>query len=727
MRDSAAPAVDEELLGSLPPARDFGTTRRVLVALLLASVVLPGICVGLYAYFDYQRRQADALDAVDRLARVAEENAVKVLDLNREMSSRIVEILGDLDESGTRQRQAILHARLNAMAGTLPQVAAVSVFSADGDLVANSRWYPVPDISIQRRDDFQTARDHRPAMYFSLPMFGAVAQTDVFNTAIARTGSDGEFLGVVSVALRRSYFRDFYRQLVGNNPDLTVGLYRSDANLLVRYPAAGDSIVIPADNPFVLAIRRNLREGHVSTRSAIDGRSKTVAFRKLAHYPLYVTASFDVASVFAGWWKHDLLIALLALVPCIGIWLLIGFSLYRLRQEQIAWESWRSEAVLRADAEATSRQLRRMGALGNLVASVAHDFNNLLMVVFSNMELARRKGYAGVQAEVQAVERAATTASELSRKLLSVARKKPAQNEHLRLCDWFAGAVPLVQAAAGPKVRCSFTIPDNLWDIVVDQAELESSLINIAGNARDAMPEGGTFTVRCRNVSVANDEPVPKGEYVVVTCSDDGVGMSDAVARRAFDALFTTKESGAGTGLGLAQVLAMCEQAGGTARLRSEAAKGTDVLLYLPRAEAPDTAPTPSITASTGLDRHESRASGTVLLVEDNEEVAAGLTAVLEVLGYEVRFASNGDEAIALLQQGQVFNLILSDVQMPGEHSGLDVAEFVRKQWPSQPLALMTGYAGELERAKQLNVPILLKPFSASDLEGLMDGALGSR
>ncbi len=679
------------------------------------------LCIGLYAYFDYQRRQADSLDAVNRLARVAEENAVKVLDLNREMTSRIVEILGDLDETQTREQQATLHARLDAMAGRLPQVAAVSVFSTDGDLVASSRWYPVPDISILQRADFRAARDRPQTTYFSLPMFGAVAQTDVFNTATSRMGTNGEFLGVVAVALRRAYFRDFYRQLVGNNPDLTVGLYRSDANLLVRYPAAGDGIVIPENNPFVSIFRQNLQQGHVRTTSAIDGRDKTVAFRRLTDYPLYVTVSFDVSSVLADWWKHDLLVALLVLGPCVGIWSLIGFSIYRLKLEQSAWENWKSEAALRVDAEARSRQLRRVGALGNLVASVAHDFNNLLMVVFSNMELARRKGYSGVQAEVHAVEHAASTASELSRKLLSVARKNPLKKERVQLSQWLPGAMALVKAAVGPVVSASFDAPDDLRPIVVDRAELEASLINIAVNARDAMPEGGEFVVRCRNESVTEERTVDRGEYVVVSCSDNGVGMSDSVAQRAFETLFSTKEVGSGTGLGLAQVLSMCEQAGGTARIRTQLGSGTEVLLYLPVADAPEVAPASTEQPRLGI--HDSSSWQSVLLVEDNEEVAAGLAAVLQLLGFEVKRANSGDDALALLHQGQKFDIILSDIQMPGIHSGLDLAELVKKQWPSQPLALMTGYAGELERGKHLGVPILLKPFSPADLQSLMGSA----
>ncbi|MFM0480592.1 ATP-binding protein [Paraburkholderia strydomiana] len=717
MQESPALIDDDENTAS-PPSRDFRTTRRVLIATLIASVLLPVICLGLYSYFDYQRRQADALDTIDRLTRVAEENAVKVLDLNREMTSRIAEMLGDLDEGATRQRQEDLYRRLCAMAGRLPQVAAISVFSADGDLVANSRYYPVPEISIYQRADFQAARDHRPATYFSLPLHGAVAQTDVFNTVASRMSDSGEFLGVISVALRRSYFEDFYRQLAGNDPHLTIGLYRSDANILVRYPRAQDNVVIPKNTPFAAAFRQDLPEGHVHMRSSVDGRNKTIAFRRLTDYPLYVSAGFDVSQVFAEWWKHDLLVALLTLVPCLGVWLLIGFSLYRLRLEQTAWESWQKEAALRANAEATSRQLRRMGALGNLVANVAHDFNNLLMVVASNMELARRKGYTAVQQEVHAVERAATTASVLSRKLLSVARKKPMLKEHVQLFTWLPDTMTLLQTAVGSGVACSVVMAPDLWDIAVDKAELESALINIAANSKDAMPKGGTFAIRCENVSI-DDESIGIGDFVVVTCADNGTGMQAVVARRAFETLFTTKQQGAGTGLGLAQVLAMCEQAGGTARIRTEPGKGTEVSLYLPRSEAVHAAETP--LAGALLPDAVKSSARSVLLIEDNEDVAAGLSAVFLVLGWNVRHELTGDDALAVLETGKTFDLIVSDIQMPGKHNGLDIAEHVKARWPEQRFVLMTGYADEMERGKRLGYPILSKPFSVRELEALTD------
>jgi CheY-like chemotaxis protein len=258
-----------------------------------------------------------------------------------------------------------------------------------------------------------------------------------------------------------------------------------------------------------------------------------------------------------------------------------------------------------------------------------------------------------------------------------------------------------------------------IWSTYVDPTELQSALINLAVNAKDAMPNGGDFTIRCENVTLDDArQSLRPGEYVVIACSDSGVGMPSAVAQRAFEPLFTTKAASAGTGLGLAQVMAMCEQAGGTARVVSAEGEGSSVSLFLPRAlgeaDAKATvapAQTPAVTETI---------QGSVLLVEDNEEVAAGLSAVLEVFGWKSRHELTGDAALVVLDDGERFDLILSDIQMPGINNGIDVAEKVRRRWPTQAIALMTGYADEFERAKNAGVTILSKPFNIDDLQALL-------
>ena len=453
----------------------------------------------------------------------------------------------------------------------------------------------------------------------------------------------------------------------------------------------------------------------------VDGVERILSFRRVGDYPLYVASGYATTAILKEWRSHFVVLASLSLVPCLGLWSLILFSLRQLRTEQAAWEHWRDEWIKRESAEASSRQLRRMGALGNLVASVAHDFNNLLMVVSANVELATRKNCTNVHREVAAVKRATVGAEGLARRLMSVARKQPLKLELLDLPAWLPSATSIIQTALTEKIEFRLHVAPDTWRVKVDVTELESAIMNIAVNARDAMPDGGVFSVQCRNISITRAEKaLPVGEYVMIALSDNGHGMSPSAKQHAFEPLFTTKAHGAGTGLGLAQVIATCEQSGGTAKLESEPGEGTTLFLYLPRysgMEVTEEPPLPGpVPAATPASDH-------VLIVEDNEEVAAGLCAVLEVLGCTARHERTADEALDVLVSGAVFDFILSDVQMPGKMSGIDLAEKVRSMWPAQKFALMTGYADEIERAKLGGIVILAKPFNIDELRALLSSS----
>ncbi|WCM24754.1 response regulator [Paraburkholderia bryophila] len=700
------------------PSRNFAATRRMLLIVLAVSIVFPLACLTGYGYFDYQRRIADSNDMIDRLARVTEEQAVKVLDLNQQMASRIVDLLGNEDDAQVRAHDAQLHDRLREIGGDFPQVSSIYLLGAKGDLLVSSLAYPAPTMSNAQRDDFIAAKAMRPQPYFSLPIFGPVSRTNVFTTSTGRSGVDGQFLGEVSVALRNDYFLRFYRELTNGDPSLALGLYRQDGNLLVRYPQWPPGSKPTSQSAFTEALRDKQLFGHVRLHSTVDGVERLLAFRRVGDYPLYVMSAYATESIGVAWRRHFIMIAALTAVPCIAIWLLVFYSLRQLEGERRAWERWQGEVAMRLSAEASSRQLQRMSALGNLVANVAHDFNNLLMVVAANTELARLKRYNNLEKEVLAVERATATAESLTRRLLSVARKQPLKQEAVDLANWLPAAAPLIDAALGDNVELALNMVDNVWQVLADPTDLEFAIMNLAVNARDAMPRGGRFVIRCQNNRlVGSDTLLPDGEYVLIACSDDGEGMPEAVARRAFEPLFTTKLRGSGTGLGLAQVLSMCEQAGGTAKIESVPGSGTTVRLYLPRHRERQTAAAESLET---VRQPMPASAGVVLLVEDNEDVAAGVAAVLETFGCEVRHEPTADQALDVLSGGARFELVLSDIQMPGKLNGIDLAEKVRSAWPSQKIALMTGYADELERARRLGVAILAKPFNIDELHALV-------
>ncbi|WP_244849491.1 hybrid sensor histidine kinase/response regulator [Caballeronia sp. SL2Y3] len=712
---------DEVSLELPPPHRNFAATRAIIVLLAVISVLGPLLCVCGYAWFDYHRRLSEAFDEVDRLTLVAEEQAATVQGLNAEVLDRIAELMGEQRPDWIVRRQQNVHESLNAIVGRFPQIASAAVYSATGQLLASSRFYPVPDVSISGSETLQAASRVRGEPHISLAQPGFITGSDVFTVSTSWVDNEGRSLGVLAIALRQQYFLDFYRELTGGEPFVLIGLYRADGGILARFPNSRPQATSAADPGIKHAIVNNARFGHLLSVSPVDGRERVLAYRRVGGYSLYVLAGIETASIAAKWRANLVAITTILLVPCVVVWVLLWMSLRRLGEEEMAWQNWHSEVSRRVSAEESNRQLRRMGALGNLVANVAHDFNNLLMVVNANVELARRKRYMNLEKEVSAIQHAAKGAQGLARRLMTVARKQPVKLQCLNVCEWLETMRDLIETSLGEHVVLDLQLKGRTASVMVDPVELEAAVINVCVNAKDAMPLGGKFTVRCESITLSEQTfDLPPGDYVLLRFTDTGKGMTDAVLRRAFEPLFTTKAEGAGTGLGLAQVMATCEQAGGTARIESAPDRGTTISVYLPRVECEEGRAEAAAEALPD-EAADGLASGvSVLLVEDNQSVADGIAAVLDVLGCTVRHELTADSAIALLEGGYHADLVLSDVQMPGKLDGLDLAEYVRNRWPSQMIALMTGYAQELRRASEADVVILAKPFDISELQSVV-------
>ncbi|AET91973.1 integral membrane sensor hybrid histidine kinase [Burkholderia sp. YI23] len=708
------------------PERNFAAQRMTLYALLVAAIVLPCVYVVATAFTDYHARVADASEQVARNARVAEEHALKVFDLNVTLNERIVDLLDGLDADAIRRESATIHQRLRAVSNSYQQVAAASVFGPGGKLLATSRTFPTPDISVANREDFGGLRTGQQIEQISRVMTGRVAGEQVFNTAVARLTPSGKFDGMVSIALRPAYFAAFYRELIGDNPSVSLGLSRSDGEVLAWYPPRPpDRMTLAASSPLRDAYRGGVRSGVVKMVSGLDNQLKIVAFRRVGAYPVYVSSGYPIATIWSAWWKHLSVLALSIFAPCVVLWGVIGQSLRRLATEEEAWERWQAEASMRRSIESAYRQARKMEALGNLVGSVAHDFNNLLMIVSTNVQIARRRGAPGLDRELTAMERALKSGQSLTRQLLGVARKQPLRSEIIAIGKWVPAGRELLRASLGAKVALNVEVAPDLWAIRVDPAELELALINVAVNARDAMPNGGTFTVRADNVRFRHQDGFPiTGEFVQIALEDNGFGMSSDVLGRAFEPLFTTKPKGMGTGLGLPQVFAFCERAGGLATIDSAVGAGTAVRLYLPRAAA---AGATEATAAEELATEKEADGLRVLLVEDNEEVAAGTEALLTMMGHHVTYVFNADTAATVLEAARAdastefpFDVVLSDIHMPGQMNGIDLAEMLQRSEPHLPVILVTGYAEELDRARQVGARVLSKPFDIALLDSLL-------
>ncbi|MEC5404014.1 ATP-binding protein [Paraburkholderia sp. MPAMCS5] len=715
------------------PEQNFHVRRMTLIALLVIAIVLPCVYVAAMAFSDLRSREADATDMALRTVRVAEEHALKVFDMNETLDTRIVDLIEGLDDNGVRAREAAIHQKLRTMGGGYPQVAAVSVFGRDGELLASSRIYPAPKVSIGDRADFVGIRDGKDLEHVSKMMAGHVAGEQVFNTGVARRAPDGAFAGVVSVALRPSYFDAFYRELLGgiDGTPMTMTLVRADGAVLAHYPRRpGEPTAVADGSPFVEAMQQGRRAGVVRMRSALDGDNMIAAFRHVGSYPVYVMCGFRASGMWAAWYRHLAVLMLSIFTPSVALWCVIWLSLRRLGAEEEAWERWQAEASMRRSIESAYRQSRKMEALGTLVGSVAHDFNNLLMILSANVQIARRRGVPGLERELSSMERALKSGQSLTRQLLGVARKQPLRNETVAPERWLPACRDLLRASLGAKVSLMMDIGVGIWPMRVDVAELELSLINLAVNARDAMPNGGRCTVRATNITFRHEDGFPlTGDFVQVSLEDTGVGMAPEVLARAFEPLFTTKGKGMGTGLGLPQVFAFCERSGGLAAIDSAVGAGTSVRLYLPRATAEPDVETP---VETDTEDNTAPHGLRILLVEDNEEVAAGTEALLQMMGHQVTCLFNADMALRLFDIAHArqartgaplpFDLVLSDIHMPGSLNGIDLAEAIMAFDTGLPVILVTGYAEELDRARHVNVRVLAKPFDIALLEKLLQG-----
>jgi PAS domain S-box-containing protein len=350
---------------------------------------------------------------------------------------------------------------------------------------------------------------------------------------------------------------------------------------------------------------------------------------------------------------------------------------------------------------------QKLDALGQLTGGVAHDFNNLLMIIGGNIHTVRKEitGEKSIRA-LQAIEIASQRAATLTRQLLTFARRQNVQPQTIALAQRLASIRDVLNSGLGSSVSLTIDVAEDVWTILVDPTELETALVNLVVNARDAMPDGGSVVISATNNL---DEGV-----VEISVEDSGEGIPEDIASKVFDPFFTTKPVGKGTGLGLSQVHGFAHQAGGTIRLDSTLGKGTRVTISLPRASA-EQQKRPDIRASAG--------GGTVLLVEDNPEVATASTSLLEQLGYNVRWVSDASAALTEIEKDGI-DAVFSDIVMSGKMDGVRLAKTIRAKRPGMPILLATGYSAS---ATDVEFPILRKPYQLHELSRELEKLIRQR
>ena len=368
-----------------------------------------------------------------------------------------------------------------------------------------------------------------------------------------------------------------------------------------------------------------------------------------------------------------------------------------------------AEIVEREKAQETLREAQKLEAIGRMAGGIAHDFNNLLTVVQGNAEILQDSPLSEDDLHcVTAIDRAAERGSRLVRQILTFSRRQPLKTDVIDLRQRTDELSEMLGRSVRGDVRLIVSLAEDLWPIECDIAELEIALMNLCVNARDAMPKGGLVRVEGRNSTLdAAAANSLGGDFVALSVTDTDTGIAPDDIKKVFEPFFTTKDVGKGTGLGLSQVYGFAQQSGGMATIDSKVGEGTAVTLYLPRAVRK------AVAETTAGRQTVTRATGVILVVEDDEDVAAVAKNMLKLIGYRADHVRDGATALAVLLSGQRFDAVFSDIIMPGGMSGLDLARKVRQHFPGLPVLLCSGYARATGEVFREGFDIIAKPYSA--------------
>jgi signal transduction histidine kinase/CheY-like chemotaxis protein len=394
----------------------------------------------------------------------------------------------------------------------------------------------------------------------------------------------------------------------------------------------------------------------------------------------------------------------------------------RTAQLKAAHDEILEQMAERARTEEQLRHMQKIESIGELTGGVAHDFNNLLTAVLGNLELLRKRLPANPSTDrlIDGAMQGAQRGAALTQRLLAFARRQALEPKPVDLEKLVTGMADLLRRSIGPTVELRLDLSGDLPAALADANQIELALLNLAVNARDAMPSGGTVTIGLCVADSQAARDLSAGRYLVLTVSDTGIGMDAATLQRAIEPFFSTKEVGKGTGLGLSMIHGLAQQLKGALRLLSHPGKGTRAELWLPlAAHVPDREATPD----HAVDDKSVRRGATLLFVDDDFLIRLSTVSLLEDLGHTVIAVGSGAEAIEVLRKGRAVDLLITDYAMPGM-TGTQLAEEARKLSPRLPVLLATGYA-ELPARTALDLPRLSKPYRQRELAEQIGTLLG--
>jgi len=694
---------------------------RSLRLAMLAAFVLPVVLFLILAIVNYRHTHAVADERIERTASILQEHALKVFETLERAIAEANEVVRGMSDDAIAADEARLHLRLRELVNSLPHLKSLWIFDPKGRALVNSLAFPQPEgVSFFDRDYFQAHIGSRGKTFIGevLRPREPYPEGDFFSVSKGRPSADGTFAGVIQLSVLPPYFEQFFAKLQSAYPGGYASLVREDGAVLARHPAFAPNAAKPMDSRVTDAMRNNPGGGFVTRVSAVDGIERRLAWKKLPNLPVYVMAGTETSAIWAEW------------LGTMAGYLAFGLPVTALLLGAIWLALERTRRLYQAESRRTAaedalRQAQRMEAIGQLTGGVAHDFNNILMIVKGNVHRLRRElKEPKLLRKLDMIDTASQRGESLVRQLLTFSRK---QNLTPQVID-LAGRVRDFRSLLAPSLRGDIEIridvPQTIAPVRVDQSELELAVLNLAVNARDAMPNGGVIEIGVRQVRLRGDPAHDRltGEFVALSISDNGCGISRDEIGRIFEPFFTTKEVGKGTGLGLSQVYGFAKQSGGTVTVSSRVGQGTTFTLYLPRSQEQPQRSAPAPAGET-----TPVAAGSVLVVEDNTEVADIATALLNELGYQVTRVASAQTALDVLGTGERFDLVFSDVVMPGGMNGVELAQRIGSDYPDLPVVLTTGYYNAVDKPLPRGLPVLRKPYDIAELKRVVQAATERR
>ncbi|MDT3687257.1 MAG: ATP-binding protein [Pseudorhodoplanes sp.] len=710
-------------------SRDMADAVRPLRLLVVASLLFPIVIFAIAAWIGYRQQFEEATVRLERTLDVVYEHATKVFE-TFDLAARYTDEIVNLPDSDIRGREREFSQRLRILTNSMPQLLDIWVIGADGKLLVSGTVFPMPDLDLSNREYFSVLKKNSNLLiYVSELLDSRVQDLRFFAYNKRRTTRDGApgFNGLTTISARPDYFSRFYATLPRHDVDV-VQLIRADGALLTRFPAIAQIPKhLPEESDLVPTMKAD-NSGLIQTVSPLDGKERIYAYRRLANIDVFAMVGLDRETVITDWLMNMSRYLIFGVPATIALFILSLIALRRTRNAALALARLKQEVARRERTELALRQSQKMEAVGRLTGGIAHDFNNLLTAILGNVDLALRRAPENderLKRTLNSARLASQRAATLIQRLLAYSRQHPLEVKSVDLNRLVQGMSELLRRSIGESITVETVLAGGLWRTAIDPNQLENAILNLAINARDAMPDGGRLTIETANTyldeaySAAQGGEVEPGQYVMLALTDSGTGMTKEIVDRAFEPFFTTKPTGVGTGLGLSMVYGFIKQSGGHIKIYSEIDEGTTIKLYLPRLMdetnvEPWLPPEAEQTDAPADDLRE-----TILLVEDDEEVNRFATEVLREEGYNVISTHEGSSALRLFDANPHIKMLFTDVVLPGGMNGRQIADEARRRRPDLKVLFATGYTRNAiihQGRLDADVDLLTKPFTPDDL-----------